>query len=589
LTKKLPKHISINLPIWGRWLIIPVFFILTFFIYNTLYWGRIFPGIYVAGVYVGGLSSSQAQSKLQTELTVPKEVIFIYNDQVFRLPTEALGYKINYVLSAESAYGFGRERELLAGLYKRSAVPVQKVNLGLVYVLDRDSFDKNLGVISETISTDPVYPSVKFVNNSVVIEKGSPGTVLDKEAAFSQVNNNLSQAASDSILLSIKSVDPTINEIEAVNLKGRAQKLIGKKLILNSTTEVFEWKEDKLFLLLGPRGGQNQDGAISLISKIALSLNREPQNPTFIFLPLEGGGRVQEFSPSQDGLKVQEDKLLTMVVQGLDTLEATDQKEAALDIPLLSTPPKITTGDVNNLGIKELLGSGVSHFAHSISNRIFNISLASSKFKGVLVAPQEVFSFNDILGDVSSLTGYKQAFVIKDGKTVLGDGGGVCQVSSTLFRALLNAGLPIVERHAHSYRVGYYEQDSPPGMDATVYSPTADLKFRNDTPAHLLIQPIVDTKNTTLSFEIYGSKDGRLAKTTKPKVSGVTPPPEDLYIDEPTLPSGQVKQIDFKAWGAKVSFDYSVEKDGQITFQKTFVSNYRPWQAIYLRGTGPAQ
>lgn len=589
--KKQPKQISITLPKWGRWLIVPAVFILVFIIYNTIFWGRIFPGVYLAGVDVGGLTAPQAQGKLQERLIPPQKVTLVYSDQVFDLPTEDIGYKIDYVLSAESAYNFGRDKDIFLSLYKRTAVPIQKTYLGLSYDLDQESFDKILGVISETISVDPVYPSVKYINNLIVVDKGSAGTILDRDTLLGLVRNNLSKASNDPVSLSIKSVDPTITDQEAANLKSRAQKLIGKRFVLNSESEIFEWKEEKLLSTLNPRGGYNQNEIVSLISKIALTLNREPQSPIFIFQPLPegGGGRVEEFSPSQAGHKVQEDKLALNVIQGLTALESTDQKEIALDIPLLSTPPKITTGDVNNLGIEELLGKGVSHFAHSITNRIYNISLASSKFKGILVGPGEIFSFNNILGDVSALTGYKQAFVIKDGKTVLGDGGGVCQVSSTLFRAILKAGLPIIERHAHSYRVGYYEQDSPPGMDATVYAPTADLKFKNDTPAYLLIQPTVDTKNTTLIFEIYGTNDGRISNTTKPKVTAVVPPPEDLYVDEPTLPTGQVKQIDFKAWGAKVIFDYSVERVGETIFQKTFVSNYRPWQAIYLRGTGPAQ
>jgi len=194
-------------------------------------------------------------------------------------------------------------------------------------------------------------------------------------------------------------------------------------------------------------------------------------------------------------------------------------------------------------------------------------------------------SFNNVLGDVSAFTGYKQAYVIMDGKTVLGDGGGVCQVSTTLFRALLSAGLPIVERRAHAYRVGYYEQGFPPGLDATVYSPTTDLKFTNDTPAHILIQPKIDTNNLSLVFEIYGTNDGRVATTTKPVITSQTAPPADLYVDDPTIPAGTVKQIEHKAWGAKVIFDYNVVRNGETLINQRFTSNYRSWGAVFLRGT----
>jgi len=203
-----------------------------------------------------------------------------------------------------------------------------------------------------------------------------------------------------------------------------------------------------------------------------------------------------------------------------------------------------------------------------------------------LIAPAEVFSFNQALGEVSDKTGYKPAYVIKEKKTILDDGGGVCQVSTTLFRAALAAGLPIEERHAHAYRVSYYEQGGfGPGLDATVYAPKIDLKIKNDTPAYILIQTKVDTKNAILTFELYGTSDGRKAIVGKPRVWDQVPPPPDLYQDDPTLPKGEVKQVDFAAWGARTAFDWKVERNGETLQNRTFYANFQPWQAIYLRGT----
>ena len=152
-----------------------------------------------------------------------------------------------------------------------------------------------------------------------------------------------------------------------------------------------------------------------------------------------------------------------------------DESLAEILIPAKEANPDYDTADVNDLGIRELIGRGTSKYAGSIASRIHNISVGTSSFDGALVEPGEVFSFNNTVGDVSTYTGYKQSYIIKDGQTVLGDGGGLCQVSTTLFRAAMDAGLPIVERRSHSYRVGYYEQDAKPGLDATVYSPTTDL------------------------------------------------------------------------------------------------------------------
>ena len=311
-------------------------------------------------------------------------------------------------------------------------------------------------------------------------------------------------------------------------------------------------------------------------------IEKEPVDAVFAF----ENGRVVTFKLSEDGIYLDRQNLNKKIKE--ETAKfflGSEGKNISLKAPVEITEAEITTEKVNNLGIKELLGSGTSLFQHSIETRIFNINLAASRISGVLVAPGEVFSFNKALGDVSSFTGYKQAYIIQNGRTVLGDGGGVCQVSTTFFRAVLNSGLPIEERNAHAYRVQYYEQDSPPGLDATIYVPSVDLKFKNDTNHHILVQSAIDPYEQRLTFFIYGTKDGRETTITKPVITSQTPPPEPKYEDDPNLPVGQIKQVDFAAWGANVYFERFVKKDGEIIISDKFVSNYRPWQAVFSRGT----
>ncbi|HEX7042171.1 MAG TPA: VanW family protein [Patescibacteria group bacterium] len=318
------------------------------------------------------------------------------------------------------------------------------------------------------------------------------------------------------------------------------------------------------------------------LSDLEKAVGSKPLDAVFQF----ENGRVVTFKPSSSGTQLDIDLIEHDIQDRLAYLTTTDKSQSFIfNVPAKIIQPHITTNDANNLGIKELIGTGTSLFQHSIASRIYNVELAASRLNGILVAPNEEFSFDKSLGDVSAYTGYQQAYVIANGHTVLGDGGGVCQVSTTLFRAILNAGLPITERHAHDYRVGYYEEDSPPGIDATVYVPTVDLKFKNDTGHYILIQSVVDPSTLRLTFNLYGVSDGRQVTMTTPVVTGQTPAPAPLYQDDPTLPKGVTKQIDFSAAGAHVSFSRTVTKNGKEIINDTFISNYRPWQAVYLVGT----
>ena len=311
------------------------------------------------------------------------------------------------------------------------------------------------------------------------------------------------------------------------------------------------------------------------------SYNKKAKNALFTF----ENGRVTAFKAHENGLALKSDEFLADVTAHLNNVS---QKDAVARVILSDKiiEPEITLAKANNHGIEELIATGQSNYTHSIETRIHNIRLAASRFNGQLIPKGTTFSFNEIVGDISSSTGFQPAYVIQNGKTVLGDGGGVCQVSTTMFRAALNAGLPIVERHAHAYRVSYYEQDSEPGFDATIYSPSVDLKFKNDTSSAILIQTEIDEVNNILTFKFYGKKDDRKVEISKATVWDVSPPPEPLYQDDPTLPSGEIKQVDFAAWGAKAKFTYKVVYKGGEVKEETFFSTFRPWKAVYLKGTG---
>jgi len=433
-------------------------------------------------------------------------------------------------------------------------------------------------IIFEKVNRDIVYPGITI--GGIDVGRKTEKQVYD---LFTKKNEDIGDTqftfSSDTDIATVKAkelnfgYDQDLISKQAISL-GRSKNFLGNvSLVLQSYLDG---------LNLNPAYHYSENVLDKTLSLFIKKINKDPVDALFNFQ----NGKVIAFRLSEEGKAVDVDAIKKNLNSQFEkVLSRQSSKKINIPIQVKILNPKITTDKANNLGVKELIGIGTSVFYHSIPNRIFNITLAAKRINGVLIAPNETFSFDKALGDVSSFTGYQQAYIIQNGKTVLGDGGGVCQVSTTFFRALLNSGLPITERFAHAYRVGYYELDSLPGLDATIYVPSVDLKFRNDTNEHILIQSQIDLDLQQLSIFLYGTKDGRTVDLTTPIATNRVPPPPDLYQDDPTMPKGVIKQIDFKAEGSTVSFTRNVIKNGKKIISEKFVSNYVPWQSVFLRGT----
>lgn len=549
--------------------------------FSLIYWERAFPGVYLAQTPVSGKTREDI-AKIVSKIEAPGAIVISSKENSYPINLSEIEFRFAKDKTVESVLAFGRNSGLLGDFSSRFKALREGVNIPLAYTLDEGKLERKLAEIASFEDIPAVEATLEIEDQGIKVTPGKTGVSVHKEMLKASLSLSFSAADFEKINLPRVVTTPALTDEEIQRLASRAQGLIGKNLVVSFEDRQFNFSDQELVDLLFPPDLYKTNKIAEIAETLAKEINRQPQNAKFVFEQ----GKVQEFKPAKDGISLEELKFIENFVLALEKLEDKEEKTQSVTVSAVVTPPKITTASVNDFGIKELIGVGKSNFRGSIASRVHNIALAAGRFNGVLIAPGEIFSFNQVLGDVSAFTGYQQAYIIKDGKTVLGDGGGVCQVSSTFFRAALDAGLGIVERRAHSYRVSYYEQGFPPGLDATVYAPSPDLKIKNDTPAHILIQTRTDTKGLSLVFEFYGTSDGRVVSLGKPKISNVVAPPPDLYQDDPTLPLGKIKQIDYKAWGARVTFDYKVTRGGEVLEERTFISNYRPWQAVFLRGTG---
>jgi vancomycin resistance protein YoaR len=337
----------------------------------------------------------------------------------------------------------------------------------------------------------------------------------------------------------------------------------------------------------------NTEPLRTFLNGLAPQLTAEPVNARFLFN--EDSRQLEVISDSVDGRSLD----IEATMKALQTsVFKTDDRRVAL-VFHLDTPTVNTKSTAAQLGITEQVVAATTFFYGSTPERRTNIQVAASRFHGLVISPGEEFSFNKYLGDVSPETGYETGLVIYGNQTIKGVGGGVCQVSSTMFQAAFFAGFPIKERYAHGYRVGYYETgsavaagqryNSGVGLDATVYGPIIDLKFVNDTPYYILIASVYRPTEQSLTIKFYSTGTGRVVTKEGPTLSNPVPHGPTRYQESADLRPGQSRQVDYAVDGVDVHVYRTITQNGQVTVRREdFFSHYLPWSAAFQVAPGYA-
>ena len=595
-------------------------FVILFVFLNYYFRSRIAPNVQIGNVNLTNKKADNAQELIASELTAftNSPVTFYIEGVSVKSDLQSLGIKIDEAETLEIAKGLGKSPNTWGNIVFWLESPFVKRQISPQYSLDISKFTETTGAIFSEFETEPQEAAIIFKNGTFEIQEGQPGTLINQAKLASDLKKNIAGLSHFAINLEITASEPAFKAAQAQNALLKVSEIAKNHIVLTygnqkwqisgkDLADMLDFKPDNQLtpqntkisiisnslVVKSAKLADNPDSNLKVllspikinafVDEIAGSINTPTVNAKLRF----EDGKVAEFTPAQDGQELDIGKTTKMIQDSLLSPQPDVNKTATIALPVSTTRAKVEGSGINELGIRELVGRGISYFSGSITNRIHNISLGADRISGTIVAPGEVFSFNKSVGEVSSATGYRQAYVISSGKTVLDDGGGICQVSTTVFRAALDAGLPIAKRTAHSYRVGYYEQGgNKPGFDATVFAPAVDFQFKNDTNYHILIQTVVDKKNAKLQIDFYGTADGRKVEITTPVISNVVPAPPDRYQDDPTLPKGTVKQVDFAAPGANSVFTRKVYKNDKLLIDDVFKSNYRPWQAVFLVGTG---
>ncbi len=530
---------------------------------------RVYSGVRVAGVPVGGMTRAQAIVRINGELTpYPVPPISLHSgDRQWLLSSQQIAPQADLMGAINQAYLIGRQGAFLERMTSQIGAFVGRYNVN-------PQLQFNEGAVRQQISqiaTELRRPGRARVEIGTFSLPSQPGLDVDISATAALVMNALQRHE----VAAIPVQTFTVQAPDAANATATTQAAPTRQPITLRDSQsglLFALDAADLGMILpgGDATRLNEAALRGIVETWAAEINIPAQDARLRFN--SATGQLDVIQPSVTGRVLDVDATVSALKQAL--IDDTTQ----IALPISAVVPDVDAANLGALGIRELVASGTTYFKGSSVARIRNIEVAAEKFVGMVIPPNEVFSFNQIVQDVSAANGFEDSAIIWGDQTMVGVGGGVCQVSTTVFRAALNGGFPIVERYNHGYVVSWYGE---PGMDATIYTPDVDLRFRNDTDAHLLVQPNVDSNNGVITFDFYGTKPNRQVTISAPVISDVKEPGDPVYRIDESLAAGQRRQVEYAQRGMTVTVERTVTENDETRVDK-LVSQYQPWNAVFL-------
>ncbi len=562
---------------------------------ETQYTGKIEPGTSISGVYIGEMTREEAKSALTRQLanTGTKPVSLAFQDKNWQPTLEQLGVTINLDTSLDHVQITTKGAGLIEGSRIYKLLYPQAQNFPLEIQIDENKLKGYLGDISERIRKEVVEPTLEIKNAQVLTTDGAEGYNVDYDVTFDAIKRTLiNLTPSSQNLLTVKTFNPVITNQEVSDFRAQILPIFSTPLIFKFKEK--NWTFDQRTLASMVTIQKNADPKqlrhftanvdTSPIEKFVTGLkkdiNQEPKDAKIAW----ENNQVVVKEPSSSGQFLVVDKTVDTAIK-----QVNDPNNRTIDLLVDVRNPQIDSTKLDALGIKEVIGEGISHFAGSAPERATNITVGAKYLNGALIKPHSTFSFLDQIGEISEKRGYQKGYAILADQTVPDVGGGICQVATTTFRAAFYTGSPIIERNAHLYRVSWYEElGEPVGFDAAVYEPGVDFKFQNSTDYWMAISAFV--KNGNLVVQVYGTKTpGMTVDLIKGEITNQKPPPPDKIEVDPTLPPGTKKQLDFAHAGLDTTITRVVKLNGAELKKEPFFTRLQPWPNIIKIGPTPGQ
>ena len=549
---------------------------------------KIVAGVSISNIYVGGLTRDEAKTKIAPFLNdyTARSVVLAFKDKTWKPSMTDLGIVIDLEGSLDDALAAGRGGNFL------TRMSTAAINVPLEVRIDDTKLNGYLDQVASSIGRGVVEPTVKLDGTNFVTTPGNDGYSVDTDATYQAIRKVLeSFTATDDNVLVVRTQSQTIAQTEIDAVKAKIAPIFSTPFTVKYADKTWTLDQNQLAKLVtvNVNNDPKANSHVSYnfdptplrdwIGARAKEINQEAKNAV-----IGWSGKVVARAPSKDGLALNTDKSYELITKNIVTA---DNRSADLQVDV--THPAIDGNNLDTLGIKEMVSEGVSSFGGSAGYRAHNIQTGLGYLNETLVPPNTLFSFNAAVGDINATRGYQEGYSIVGDETVKDWGGGICQVSTTTFRAAFWGGFPIEERNAHAYRVGWYEEmDEPVGFDAAIYQPSLDFKFKNDSQYYLLIVSYVSNGRAYVDF--YSTSRGYKVEMTKGSgaiANSSTNPPKDSYRLDPKLTTGQITQTDSARKGLSARIGRVVsDKNGNVVSQGTFYSEYQAWPNIFHYGPG---
>ena len=600
--------LEIILPILTTGIVLVVAAVATAFIYQSIFTDRIYLGVSVNGIELGGYTVQEARAIVRNSFNdyQLRPLVLRAGDRNWQATPQQLGMSVNVDSTVAQAYLLGRagtnrdqliEPFLLARDGAAVTEPVIWVDQGRIRLL--------LERIAREIEEAPREARLSLKpDQKIAVVADKPGKRLDIDRSAEQVEAALRSASPGPVDLVILDVQPVVSAQILEEARRQATVMLSGSLVLRLGDKSWTWRREKIASVLGISDVLDMDGRrtaqVSIDDKALtaeLELLRgeiqvEPENARFDF----ANGRMVPIYPGRPGSALDVGAALKSTKEALLREE---NREVVL--PTRSVQPAIAAEDGPMLGIRELIQEASTVYGGTLPERMHNVELAAARLHGVVLAPGQTFSFNEAVGEVSYRSGYKKGYGITQSEgeviTIPSEGGGICQVATTLFQSVFWAGLPVVERNWHLYWIPRYGRapNGITGLDATVDQVfdknynllyEVDFKFQNNTGNYLLIQTEADKEH--IYFRLYGTKPNWSVIVEEPIIKDeVKANPTPVREPDESLEPGEEIVLEAAHDGFRVVLKRVVMRDDRIVNEQTFVSIYKPSRNYSIFGPSP--